>query len=188
MSELLTRLFTLRRMTTFGLCAEDQPWASDGIASCQLRSFAIRRASLQQFRLLISTSLQWLPADRYQAGAIHFLSQNTHLHVSLLLLFCLHNLYFSCATRQSPANTRICIVTVLVDRRRLGQTDLSVRAGQVGTSNATKVENLGIFDYAHLRAPLPKDLSGSGIFSASKSVPIPDSYFLMVRMPSCGAC
>lgn len=63
----------------------------------------------------------------------------------------------------------------LVKRRRLGQTDLSVRAGQVGTSNATKLKNLGTFDYAHLRVPLPKDVM-SGIFH-----PAPASYFLMRR-------
>lgn len=67
-------------------------------------------------------------------------------------------------------------VDELVDRRRLGQTNLAVKPGQVGTSNATKPENLGMFDYAHLRAPLPKDLKGSGIFTG----PVPASYFLMV--------
>jgi hypothetical protein len=73
-------------------------------------------------------------------------------------------------------------VEILVERRRLGQTELTVKAGQIGTSNATKPSNLGMFDYAHLRVPLPKDLQGSGIFAPSRrNQSYPEAYFLMVR-------
>lgn len=70
---------------------------------------------------------------------------------------------------------------MLVERRRLGQTNLAVKPGLVGVSNASKPETLGTFDYAHLRVPLPKDLSGSGIFSLTKATSYPESYFLMRR-------
>lgn len=69
----------------------------------------------------------------------------------------------------------------LLGRRRLGKTKLTVKPGQVGTSNATKAENLGPFEYAHLRAPLPDDLSGSEIFASQTHQPAPETYFLMVR-------
>ncbi len=69
----------------------------------------------------------------------------------------------------------------LVAKRRLGQTNLAVKPGQVGTSNATKPENLGPFDYAHLRAPLPRNLKGSEIFAPHQNQPTPEVYFLMVR-------
>lgn len=68
----------------------------------------------------------------------------------------------------------------LVKRRRLGQTNLAVKPGQVGTSNATKPEHLGLFDYAHLRAPLPENLKGSEIFAPQLHHPHPEAYFLMV--------
>lgn len=68
----------------------------------------------------------------------------------------------------------------LLSRRRLGKTNLSVKPGQIGTSNATKPENLGLFEYAHLRAPLPKDLKGSEIFPSHNSAQHPETYFLMV--------
>ena len=50
----------------------------------------------------------------------------------------------------------------------------------VGTSNATKPDNLGTLDYAHLRVPLPKDLTDSGIFSKGPTRKFPEAYFLMV--------
>lgn len=65
----------------------------------------------------------------------------------------------------------------LVARRRLGQTDLKVRAAQLGTSNATKSKNLGMFDYAHLKAPLPRDMLNPELFGNTT----PDFYFLMRR-------
>ncbi|KAK0947390.1 hypothetical protein LTR48_002219 [Friedmanniomyces endolithicus] len=70
---------------------------------------------------------------------------------------------------------------ILVERRCLGQTELKVKPGQVGTSNATKPDNLGVLEYAHLRVPLPKDLSGSGIFSKGPNRKWPEAYFLMRR-------
>jgi hypothetical protein len=50
----------------------------------------------------------------------------------------------------------------------------------VGNSNATKLEHLGRFDYAHLRAPLPDNLKGSEIFAPQLHQPHPEAYFLMV--------
>lgn len=69
----------------------------------------------------------------------------------------------------------------LVGKRRLGQTNLTVKPGQIGTTSATKPGNLGQFDYAHLRAPLPKNLKGSEIFAPQKHQPHPEAYFLMRR-------
>ncbi|TKA25204.1 hypothetical protein B0A50_05902 [Salinomyces thailandicus] len=70
---------------------------------------------------------------------------------------------------------------ILVERRCLGRTELKVKPGQIGTSNATKPDNLGVLDYAHLRVPLPKDLDGSGIFAKGSNRKYPESYFLMRR-------
>ncbi|KAI9682999.1 MAG: hypothetical protein M1822_006192 [Bathelium mastoideum] len=71
---------------------------------------------------------------------------------------------------------------ILVERRRLGRTHLDVKPGQVGVANATKKENLGVFDYAHLRVPLPTDLKGTGIFTIQPNTGrFPDAYFLMRR-------
>lgn len=68
----------------------------------------------------------------------------------------------------------------MLERRRLGRTKLSVKANLVGTSNATAKENLGPVEYAHLRAPLPENLTGSEIFTPQAGQPHPTSYFFMV--------
>ncbi|KAL6710079.1 hypothetical protein ACN47E_009870 [Coniothyrium glycines] len=70
---------------------------------------------------------------------------------------------------------------ILIERRRLGQTNLTAKPGIVAVASATKPDNLGTFDYAHLRVPLPKDLTGSGIFTLTRSSTFPESYFLMRR-------
>ncbi|KAI7267439.1 hypothetical protein KC345_g7945 [Hortaea werneckii] len=92
------------------------------------------------------------------------------------------------ATRPLPENRnpllegeRAPAHEILVERRCLGRTELKVKPGQVGTSNATKPDNLGVLDYAHLRVPLPKDLGASGIFSRGSNRKFPESYFLMRR-------
>ena len=47
----------------------------------------------------------------------------------------------------------------------------------MGTSNATKSKNLGVFDYAHLKVPLPRHMVHAELFGGTA----PDIYFLMVR-------
>ncbi|KAJ4398998.1 hypothetical protein N0V91_009776 [Didymella pomorum] len=71
-------------------------------------------------------------------------------------------------------------IEILVERRRLGQTNLGTKTGATGLTSATKPQHSGLFDYAHLRVPLPKDLSGSEIFMPGANG-YPVSYFLMRR-------
>lgn len=92
--------------------------------------------------------------------------------------------YLHQSVRQANLSLPISAISddELLSRRRLGKTNLAVKPTQVGTSNATKPENLGPFEYAHLRAPLPRDLKGSEIFPSHSPQQHPETYFLMVRM------
>ncbi|KAF1964609.1 apses transcription factor-like protein [Bimuria novae-zelandiae CBS 107.79] len=65
---------------------------------------------------------------------------------------------------------------ILIERRRLGQTQLNIKA-----PNFVNGAEKGTFDYAHLRVPLPKDLTGSEIFALKNMSAYPESYFLMRR-------
>ncbi len=94
-------------------------------------------------------------------------------------LSCTRNLFVTVANA-CPLSFAI-VDEDLLARRRLGKTNLSVKPTQIGTSNATKPENLGLFEYAHLRAPLPKDLQGSEIFPSHSTAQHSETYFLMVR-------
>jgi hypothetical protein len=90
--------------------------------------------------------------------------------------------FFDAPTYARPLTNHARVTDeILVERRCLGQTELKVKPGQVGTSNATKPDNLGVLDYAHLRVPLPSDLSSSGIFTKGSNRKYPEAYFLMVR-------
>ncbi|KAI9713235.1 MAG: hypothetical protein M1820_001221 [Bogoriella megaspora] len=70
---------------------------------------------------------------------------------------------------------------ILISRRRLGRTNLAVKPGEVDLTNASKKSNLGLFDYAHLRAPLPENLKGSGVHNHGPGYGPVESYFLMRR-------
>lgn len=127
--------------------------------------------------ILISTSRKWSPNVVCPRGRTLFSSPQTPQPVrTRRAAHCIasHRIHQASTNNSSKAE-------ILVERRRLGQTNLAVKPGIAGITNATKPENMGTFDYAHLRVPLPKDLTGSGIFTLNRTSVFPESYFLMVR-------
>ncbi|GAD97137.1 APSES transcription factor [Paecilomyces variotii No. 5] len=148
--------------------------------------------SLEKFLSRFHTESSW--RDRYQRSTTRSSPQRRPLPVSFYLpsrgaccgrrrdsLQLRRPLYFA----RTPQLTRVLLRNradeELLGRRRLGKTNLSVKPAQIGTSNATKPENLGPFEYAHLRAPLPRDLAGSEIFPSHNPTQHPITYFLMRR-------
>ncbi|RYC60190.1 hypothetical protein CHU98_g6004 [Xylaria longipes] len=57
--------------------------------------------------------------------------------------------------------------TDLVSRRRLGQTQLTPKMVAASAAGEVDPSALGVFDYAHLRAPLPKGITQDGYVSAT---------------------